>query len=370
MDTGKIRGQRGSNNKDTPGKILFSNNARFAEVFNHTLLRDCPITAEDLEERDTAEAAFVELSNGERIYLQLFRDASRYAKKMRRVLSIFSVENQDDIDYQMPLRIMEEDTVTYAKQARKIVQRNREQWTGMKKNRETQEAAKEEAALRDASSGIPPYTKAEFLSGFRREDRIIPNITLVIYFGEAPWDGPRCLRDMFVESPFQSIAPDYEIFVLDVRRLSEQEILSYSDDLRVLFLMLKYVRDRDKLSAFMSEDKAFRNVPDDILAALTPYIGKRAAKLLQPQFRSEEGGIDMDRGFEKLFEDVKQEGWNEGRIEGRAEGKAEGRAEGKAEGRAEGKAEYKNEMHLDNDAILSKIISKFQISRDYALSLL
>ena len=155
---------------------------------------------------------------------------------------------------------------------------------------------------------------------------------------------------MFVESPFQAIAPDYEIYVLDVRRLSDQEIMSYSKDLRVLFFMLKYARDKLKLESLISTDRAFRNVPDDIIDVLTPYIGKRGTKHLQAKLRLKEGEFDMDTWFEKLYEDMKQEGRDEG-IRALVDA-------------------YKNEMHLDNDTILSKITSKFQISRDYAVTLL
>ena len=150
--------------------------------------------------------------------------------------------------------------------------------------------------------------------------------------------------------------------------------MSYSDDLRVLFFLLKHARDKGKLKAAMSEDKAFQNVSDDILAALTPYIGKKRVKLLQPQLENRKGGLEMDTWFAQLFEAERQEGRDEGIVKGRAEGRAEGIAEGRTEGRAEGIQAlvdvYRNEMHLDNDTILSKIISKFQISRDYAISLL
>ena len=32
---------------------------------------------------------------------------------------------------------------------------------------------------------------AEFLSGFYREDRLIPIITVVVYFGADSWDAPK-----------------------------------------------------------------------------------------------------------------------------------------------------------------------------------
>ena len=66
----------------------------------------------------------------------------------------------------------------------------------------------------------------------------------------------------------------------------------------------------------------------------------------------------MDTWFAQLFEAERQKGRDEGIAEARAEG-------------IQALVDvYRNEMHLDNDTILSKIISKFQISRDYAISLL
>src|SRR5699024_10896867 len=39
-------------------------------------------------------------------------------------------------------------------------------------------------------------TVDEFLSGMRKGDRLIPCYTMVIYWGEEKWDGPRSLGDM------------------------------------------------------------------------------------------------------------------------------------------------------------------------------
>ena len=36
----------------------------------------------------------------------------------------------------------------------------------------------------------------EYLSGFYKEDRLVPVITLVIHFGAEEWDGPMTLHEM------------------------------------------------------------------------------------------------------------------------------------------------------------------------------
>lgn len=56
-------------------------------------------------------------------------------------------------------------------------------------------------------------TQEEFLSGFRKEDKLMPVVTAVIYFGADTWDGPLSLHQMIAcedENILQMI-PDYKI---------------------------------------------------------------------------------------------------------------------------------------------------------------
>ena len=58
---------------------------------------------------------------------------------------------------------------------------------------------------------------AEFLSGFSKEDKIIPVITLTIYFGSDKWDGPRSLKDMFsadIDEEVLSKVDDYHLHLI------------------------------------------------------------------------------------------------------------------------------------------------------------
>lgn len=41
----------------------------------------------------------------------------------------------------------------------------------------------------------------EFLSKMRKEDRLHPIISIVLYYSEKSWDGPTYLKDMIVEIP-------------------------------------------------------------------------------------------------------------------------------------------------------------------------
>jgi hypothetical protein len=41
-----------------------------------------------------------------------------------------------------------------------------------------------------------PHNRGEYLSGFYKEDRLIPVITFVIHFGADEWDGPMSIKEM------------------------------------------------------------------------------------------------------------------------------------------------------------------------------
>lgn len=57
-------------------------------------------------------------------------------------------------------------------------------------------AAQVEAAAKKHRREHDTGTRGEFLSGFKKTDRLIPVINLTIYWNDGAWDAPRCLREM------------------------------------------------------------------------------------------------------------------------------------------------------------------------------
>ena len=90
--------------------------------------------------------------------------------KQRLKLMIVGVEEQTRIDYSMPLRVLTYDTLEYLKQAKKIEREH-----------------KRKKDLKDA----------EYLTGFAKEDKLIPTVTIVVYAGREKWDGAYNLEEMF-----------------------------------------------------------------------------------------------------------------------------------------------------------------------------
>lgn len=86
----------------------------------------------------------------------------------------------------------------------------------------------------------------EFLSGFYREGRLIPVITLVIYFQPTPWDGPRTLYEMFGEQPpeMMKYVSDYRMHLIEPAALSEDELSRFHSELGTVLKFLKHANEK------------------------------------------------------------------------------------------------------------------------------
>ncbi|RHO24700.1 hypothetical protein DW212_09000, partial [Eubacterium sp. AM18-10LB-B] len=74
----------------------------------------------------------------------------------------------------------------------------------------------------------------------RKEERIHPVFTLVVYYGEKPWDGPRRLKDMMVDMPkwMEKSFSDYSMNLLEIR-LSEHTF--QNEDVSRLVYMIQHI---------------------------------------------------------------------------------------------------------------------------------
>lgn len=145
----------------------------------------------------------------ERTVVYKFRDLIR--KSMSGMnFALIGIENQWNVHYAMPVRIMGYDFLTYDSQLKRI-----------KKVHERK---------KDLSG-------AEYIAGFSKKDKLHPAITLLLYYGKEPWDGPRCLSDMIdwedVPQEIKEKTADYPLYLVDVRRFKNMEDLE--TDVKLVF---------------------------------------------------------------------------------------------------------------------------------------
>jgi len=337
---GTIRGQ--TKPKDTMTRLFFQDNEHFSEVYNHTTFRDCPFSPDDLEDQDTAEVASIRMHNGGSIRLQQYRDVCKRLKRGM-YLVILGLENQTYVDWLMVFRSMLMDVINYARQVSVISE--------AKKN-----------------NGETPSSANDLLSGFSPEDKLIPCQTLVIYYGKEPWTAPTSLSKLFAGDVTSLGINDWHIPVIDVRRLADEEIATYSPEMKAFFSFIKHSEDPEAILQVIQENAdIFSNLSELTYDTLTELTNSPELGRIEEKYRTPKGGIDVCEGIKGLMEQSEAKGRKEGREEGREVGRKEGREEGREEGRiAESIEIYRDEMNLDNESIIAKIKDKFDLSQQLA----
>ena len=162
--------------KDTVTKAFMRENTVFADAFNYLIFNGKKvIQPEQLQELDTTELVqlIAKGKNNKNESVQKYRDILKAAVIMEDENAdylLLGIENQTEIHYAMPVRNMIYDALQYGNQVAAIAAQN----------------VKEKKAP----------TRAEFLSGFYKADKLRPVITLVLHFGANPWDGATSLHEM------------------------------------------------------------------------------------------------------------------------------------------------------------------------------
>lgn len=122
---------------------------------------------------------------------------------------IYGLELQSAIHFAMPVRNMLYDAIQYANQVEKTAKVH-------KKNKDKAD------------------TNDEFLSGFYKEDKLIPVITLVIYFGSDEWDAPKSIYDMLSvkDSRILKFVPDYKLNLIAPASISDEDFEKFHTELK------------------------------------------------------------------------------------------------------------------------------------------
>ena len=192
---------------------------------------------------------------------------------------ILGCEDQGAIHYAMPVKNMLYDSMQFARQVTKAAKSHRQE--------------KEHKPTSD-----------EFLSGFYKTDRLIPVVTLVIYWGPDRWDGPLTLKEMYAEADdaVMQYVPDYKINLIAPEQMSDDEIKEFQTSLKEVMLYIKYSKDKNKLLEIAQEDPDFLSMDRQAAEVINVTTN---SKLKYPEGKEK---IDMCLALEEMRMDSKIEG--------------------------------------------------------------
>ncbi|MFI3177762.1 MAG: Rpn family recombination-promoting nuclease/putative transposase, partial [Eubacteriales bacterium] len=154
----------------------------------------------------------------------------------------------------------------------------------------------------------PKMTSGEFLGSFRKSDKLTPIITIVVYYGEEPWDGPHCLLDMMKDIPeeIKEVVSDYQMNLLQILHEDSSKFRNKEIRQAMEYSQAFMARDKEKVDALtkqgcVSKDTAY------MIGSIT-----KSKKLMTTLMKEEETGeVDMC----KFFQDIMDEGRREMRWE-------------------------------------------------------
>lgn len=253
---------------DTVTKDYVKNVDIFADVFNYYIYGGRQVVQpEQLIERDTVKVALPYGADGATIPVQRFRDAQKlYAAmtdgKMEYVL--YGIENQSEIHYAMAVKNNLYDALEYAGQVEEAARSHRKE---MKR--------KKLQGNINSGNGEKVPGSGEFLSGFWKEDKLIPSVTLTIFFGCEKWDGPLSLFDMMdVSDPdVLSCMDNYHVRIIAPAMMTDEEIMKFQSSLREVMFFIKYSRNKEKLNEVLgSNQRRFQKLEKravDVIEAIT-----------------------------------------------------------------------------------------------------
>lgn len=277
--------------KDTVTTKYMRQNEIFADAFNYFVYGgEQVIHPESLKELDTRE---VDVpyggENGAGQPVQKTRDVIKSVVAMMdksTAYLLLAIENQSNIHYAMPVKNMVYDALQYAKQVEEAIASHR--LSGDYKN---------------AGSD-------EYLSGFMKEDHLLPVVTLVVYFDSKEWDGPLSIHEMFSgqDARVLALVPDYKVNLIAPASIKDEDFRKFQSSLKEVLSFIKYARDKDELKKVLDADESFRHLGREEVDVLNACVGAKIA------VKEGEEAIDVCLAIQQMNEEAAQKAAQKERI--------------------------------------------------------
>ena len=234
---------------------------------------------------------------------------------------LLGCENQTKVHYAMPVRNMLYDSINYASQV--------------------DASHKSHKSLKVDKDGIKiKLTSEEFLSGFRKDDKLFPVITAVILFNKYEWDAPKSLHEMLnVSKDLLQFIPDYKINLISPADINENDFSTrkhhgkFHTGFGTLMQIIKHQEE-------MSVPDIIRNAPNadpDSVDMIEVFSNIRFERTID-----DEGGINMCKGMDDYITKTK----------------------------VETAIDFLREMNIPDDEIAERVSKKLNVTTDYVKELM
>ena len=304
-----------------------SNPVRFSDLYNGIVFRGKQVVLpEELESAEGETDILLEDKEQKVQEIHRYRDIVMRWKKGA-LLVLLACENQEKVHYAMTVRNMLYDSLSYAGQIQQL-------W----KEREKEEKQK--------------MTAPEFLSKWKKDDRLVPVITLVFYYDTEQWDGSTDLHGMLQwgegeenQKLLREYVPNYRINLVDAG--NQEHLERFQSDLQEILGMLKCRGNKKELLDYMNKrEEYFRNVDEETYQVMREFL--HSEKMLKENVERIEGKetVDMCKALDELYNDGIEQGIERGMIRGTIE--------------------TMKEFNISMEEAIERISKKFEITKEQA----
>ncbi|MCM1268737.1 MAG: Rpn family recombination-promoting nuclease/putative transposase [Bacteroidales bacterium] len=287
---------------DIVTKEYMKNPVIFADAFNQFLYHgEQKIDPACLSELDTTEIVIPYGDDGVGVPEQKYRDVLKLLSAMtdgKTTYCVMGIENQTKIHYALPVKNGVYDFLQLSHQVSEAIKSHKQ-------------AVKEKKSVERRAKQAKP-TDGEFLSGFWKSDRLLPVITLVIYFGSESWDAPLSLKEMYaeVDGVILAHAPDYHVNLIAPREMPDEKIDEFQSNLREVMLYIKYSKEKTKLDEIIENDSKFQSMERQAAELINVVTG---SKLKYPDGK---GSVNMCLAIQQMREESELRGELKGEVKG------------------------------------------------------
>ncbi|WP_303840995.1 Rpn family recombination-promoting nuclease/putative transposase [Selenomonas ruminantium] len=323
--------------KDSITKEYMKQSDRFADLFNSFCFGgEEKLQPEELKDMDTTSIVLPYGEDGAPMPKQKARDVLKLALKTdgKVAYCILGVENQAEIHTAMPVRNMLYDAMTLAEQV----------------------AA---AAKSHKSAHNRGKDSAEYLSGFHREDKLLPVITLVVYWGADEWNAPITLREMYPDGLDEKILQytnEYKVNLVSPAKMTDQQLDIFRSDLKAVLKFIKYSKDKHKLANLVNNNQEYKSLERLTAQTISVCSGQNF------NFPLGEERIDVCKAIDDMITDAR----NEGITQGISQGISQGRNEATNEGMKNIIATVRD-LNLGKDVAIQQLAKRYPVSQDEAV---
>ena len=240
--------------KDITEKMLEDYNDVFSDIVNGLLFNGKEVISPD-SLVDTGSRS--QYKADDRKVHELERDVIKYWKNHESRIALIGLENQTNSDCVMPARVLGYDGASYKNQI--------------------------------AS----------------KERKLLPAITLVLYYGKDHWKSPKNLKEILdIPGEIEPFINDYKIHVFEISWLSDEQIRNFKSDFRIV---ANFFVNRRKDPDYILRDKTEIKHLDSILKLFSALTGDSKYENIL---------TDPDIGEVKTMCEVADRIWNKGVAEG------------------------------------------------------